>query len=147
MSLNVVSKITVEQTPEEIASLMFHPKRDKLWVTGLREVYPMSSGLYTKGAKIQRIGMFLGKHYDAKLLVTKIEENKAVQLYADEPFEMNINYKLREVDGGTEIQLSISSISDINFNSPMSIISGKVQENLDEDLENLSRRLDEMGDD
>ena len=144
MSLNVSGTIDVPQSPEEVAKLMFRPKRDKLWVTGLKEVYPMASGLYEKGAKVQRIGTFLGKHYDAKLLVTRFEENKLVQLYADEPFEMNILYKLEEVDTGTRIHLSISSISDIDFNSPMSIISGKIQENVDDDLENLSRRLEEM---
>ena len=145
MSLNVSAKIQVDQSPREVAKLMFNPKRDKLWVTGLREVYPMASGLYAKGAKIQRIGTLLGKYYDAKLLVTKFVENQAVQLYADEPFEMNINYKLTELEDGTEIQLSISSISDIEFNSPMTIISKKVQENIDEDLANLKRRLEEMG--
>lgn len=144
MSLNVSAKIEVPQTTEEVAKLMFNPKRDKLWVTGLKEVYPMASGLYSKGAKIQRIGTFLGKHYDAKLLVTRFEENKLVQLYSDEPFEMNITYTLKEVDTGTEIELKIASISEIEFNSPMSIISGKIQENVDDDLENLSRRLEEM---
>ena len=142
MAIHVSSEVIIAKTPEEVAELMFNPKRDKLWVGGLREVYPMASGLYQKGSKVERIGNFLNKHFSAKLLVTKFEENSFVQIYADEPFEMNIEYKLTPEEGGTKVLYSIASISDIDFNSPMSIISNAVQEKIDEDLERLKKRLE-----
>ena len=64
-------------------------------------------------------------------------------MYADEPFEMAIKYRLNETDGGTNVQLSISSIGEILFNTPMSIISKSLQEILDEDLERLKKHLED----
>ena len=143
MSIEVKSELFIEKSPEDVAQVMFNPKLDKLWIRGLKATYPMASGLYTKGAKVERVGNFLSKHYSAKLLVTKFEENKFVQMYADEPFEMAIKYRLNETDGGTNVQLSISSIGEILFNTPMSIISKSLQEILDEDLERLKEHLED----
>ncbi len=142
MALNVKSEVSINRSPEEVAGVMFNPKLDKLWVGGLREVYPRESGLYKMGSKVERIGSFLNKYYSAKLLVTKFEENKFVQIYSDEPFEMNIEYSLEDADGGTKVGLSIASISEIEFNTPISIISKSVQENLDNDLKRLKAHLE-----
>lgn len=142
MSIEVKSEVFIDKSPEDIANVMFNPKMDKLWIRGLKASYPMESGLYKMGAKVERIGNFLSKHYSAKLLVTKFEENKFVQLYADEPFEMAIKYRLNEADGGTNVQLSISSIGEILFNSPATIISKSLQELIDGDLERLKKHLD-----
>jgi len=142
MSIEVKSKTFVEKTPEEVAQVMFNPKLDKLWIRSLKATYPMESGLYRKGAKLERIGNFLSKHYSAKLLVTKFEENKFVQMYADEPFEMAIKYRLTEADGGTNVEMSMSSIGEILFNTPMTIISKSLQEVLDDDLERLKEHLE-----
>lgn len=143
MAIDVKAEIVVDKTPEEVAEVMFNPKRDKLWVRDLREVYPMESGLYSKGAKIERVGNFLNKHYSAKLLVTAYKENSFVQLYADEPFEMNIRYDLTPADEGTNVRLRISSIAEIPFNSPVSVVSGKAQEMIERDLETLKKHLEQ----
>ena len=143
MAVDVSVEVLVERSPEEVAALMFHPKKDKLWLRSLREVYPMESGLYKQGSKIERVGIFLTKHYSAKLLVTKFKENEMVQLYADEPFEMNIRYDLSAADGGTNVKYTISSVSDIPFNSPISIISGKIKEDMEGDLKKLKKHLEE----
>ena len=126
MSIKVKAEIHIERSPDEIAGVMFNPKLDKIWIRGLSEVYPMASGLYQKGSKIERIGKFLNKHYSAKLVVTKFEENSFVQMYADEPFEMSIKYRLIEGEGGTDVSLTISSISEIGFNTPISIVSKSI---------------------
>ncbi|NNE65074.1 MAG: hypothetical protein HKN33_00790 [Pyrinomonadaceae bacterium] len=142
MSIEVTGRVSVERSPEDVAQVMFNPKKDKLWVRSLREVYPMESGLYKKGARIERIGNFLNKHYSAKLLVTKMEENSFCQLYADEPFEMYIKYNLKETEEGTDIALTISSISEVEFNSPVSIIMKSIQEMIDGDLAKLKKHLE-----
>lgn len=143
MAIDVKAEVSVDRTPEEVAKVMFNPKRDKLWVRSISEVYPMESGLYKKGAKIERVGSFLNKHYSAKLLVTKCEENKMVQMYSDEPFEMNIQYTLTPTDEGTNIKLRLSSIAEIPFNSPMPVISKQAQEMIEGDLKKLKKHLEE----
>ena len=142
MAIHVSSKCFISRAPEEVAAVMFNPKRDKLWIGGLKGVYPMASGLYTKGFKVEHVGNFLNKHFSAKRLVTKFEENSFVQIYSDEPFEMNVEYKLVGQESGTDVSMSIASISEILFNSPMSIISNAVQEYIDENLERLKKHLE-----
>ena len=142
MAIEVKSEVFVERTPEEVAQVMFNPKLDKLWIRGLSEVYPMESGLYRKGAKIERIGTFLKKKYSAKLLVTKFEKNSFVQIYADEPFEMSIKYRLKASDGGTNVSITIASISEVDFNSPVSIISKSIKDSVDDDLKRFKLHLE-----
>lgn len=143
MAVDVKAEVLIKRTPEEVAEVMFNPKRDKLWIRGINEVYPMESGLYKKGAKIERIGSFLNKHYSAKLLVTKYEENKLVQIYADEPFEMNIRYTLAQNDEGTNVELAILSIAEVPFNTPISILKKKATEMIESDLNRLKKHLEE----
>ncbi len=143
MAVDVKAEVLIERTPEEVAEVMFNPKLDKLWVGNVSEVYPMKSGLYEQGAKIERVGNFLSKHYSAKLLVTKFTPNKLVQLYADEPFEMNITYNLAPADGGTKTTLQITSIAEIPFNTPIQVLSKKAQEMIEGDLKKLKKHLEE----
>ena len=80
MALEVHSEIFIERPASEVAQTMFNPKMDKIWIRSLSEVYPMESGLYSKGAKIERIGTLLNHAYSAKVLVLKYEPEKMVEL-------------------------------------------------------------------
>lgn len=142
MAIDVTAEILIDRSPADVAELMFHPKQDKLWVSGLTGVFPMESGQYKKGAKIERVGSFLNTHYNCKLLVTKFEENKYVQMYGDEPFEMNIVYELSETENGTLVKLGITSISEIRFEQPISVISKQVLEKSEGDLKRLKMHLE-----
>ncbi|MCB1025408.1 MAG: SRPBCC family protein [Acidobacteria bacterium] len=143
MAVDVEAKILIDRTPEEVAAVMFNPKQDKLWIRNISGSFPMESGLYKKGAKIERVGNFLGKHYSAKLLVTKFEENKMVQIYSDEPFEMNITYDLKKADDGTNASITVTSIAEILFDTPIAILSKKLLENLEGDLKRLKKHLEQ----
>ncbi len=143
MAVDVKVEVLIKRTPEEVAEVMFNPKLDKLWVRNINEVYPMKPGLYEKGDKVERVGNFLNKHYSAKLLVTKLVENKMVQIYADEPFEMNIQYNLAPADEGTNVKLQITSIAEIPFNTPIKVLSKKAEEMIERDLKKLKKHLEE----
>ena len=142
MAIDVTAEVTIARSPAEVAELMFDPKQDKLWVSGLTAVYPMESGQYKKGSKIERVGNFLNTHYNCKLLVTKFEENKLVQMYGDEPFEMNITYNLDEAENSTLVKLRITSIDEIRFDTPMGVLTKKVLEKSEGDLKRLKMHLE-----
>ncbi|NNE98786.1 MAG: SRPBCC family protein [Pyrinomonadaceae bacterium] len=142
MAIDVTAEVLIDRSPAEVAELMFDPKQDKLWVSGLSGVYPMESGQYKKGAKVERVGTFLNTHYNCKLLVTGFEENKSVQMYGDEPFEMNITYNLSETENGTEVKLRVTSISEIRFDTPLGVLSKKVLEKSEGDLKRLKMHLE-----
>ena len=142
MAIDVTAKIIIERTPEEVAELMFNPKKDKLWVSGLSAVYPMESGLYKKGAVIERVGTFINKHYNCRIAVAKVEENKLVKMYGDEPFEMNITYLLSETENGTLVKNTLTSISEIPYDTPLGTLSKMVLDKLEGDLQKLKMHLE-----
>lgn len=142
MAIDVRSEILIDKTPSEVAEVMFNPKKDKLWIRSLREVFPMESGLYRKGAKIERVGDFMNKRYSAKVEVLKYEPGKMVELYSDEPFEMKQRYEISETGAGTRVKITVMSISEIEFNSPVSIISRKIEDDLKDDLAGLKKLVE-----
>lgn len=142
MALEVHSEIFIERSPEEVAETMFNPKMEKLWIRSLSEVYPLESGLYKKGSKAERIGTFLNKAYSAKVLVLKCEPGKMVEIYQDEPFELKQKYMIREAEGGATARVTVASIGELPFNSPVPVIAKKLRETLDDDLKNLKKLVE-----
>ncbi|MFV0388553.1 MAG: SRPBCC family protein [Pyrinomonadaceae bacterium] len=143
MSINVVTEIFIKKSPEEVANFLFNPKMDTRWLRELSGVYPMQSGLYSKGDRIERVGVFLKKAYSAKVVVTNVLENKSVELYSDEPFEMKIKYEIAPKDDGTNVKYSISSISDIPFNNPIKTLNEIVSSAMTEDIERLRKHIED----
>lgn len=142
MAIKVRVSVLIERDREKVAEVMFDPNFDKIWIRGLRGVYPMKSGLYEKNAKVERVGVFLNRHYSAKLLVTKFEPNRFVEIYADEPFEMNMRYELKEMPEGTEATITISSFGELLYDSPVAIIAKALQESVEDDLKRLKKHVE-----
>jgi hypothetical protein len=142
MAIEVRAEIFIERPPSEVAEIMFNPKMDKLWIRSLREVFPMGSGLYEKGAKVERVGDFMNKRYSAKVQVLKCESAKLAELYLDEPFEMKQRYELKEEEGGTTARITLMSIGELQYNSPVTIISRKIDDDLNDDLKNLKKLVE-----
>lgn len=147
MSIEVKAETVIDVERSRVAKIMFNPKTEKLWMAKVREVYPMQSGQFTEGAKVERIGDFLNKRYSCKLVVTKFEVDRMVQMFCDEPFEMNMRYELSDADGGTNVKVSVMSVGEILFNSPISIVSAKMQDNLEADLQRLKQLVEETASD
>ncbi len=142
MAIEVRAEIFIEKSPSKVADVMFNPKMDKLWIRSLREVFPMESGLYKKGAKVERVGDFMNKRYSAKVLVLKYEPEKIAELYLDEPFEMKQRYELHKAEGGTTARVTLMSIGELQYNTPITILSRKIDDDLNNDLKNLKKLVE-----
>ena len=73
MSVDVRAEVLIERPREKVAEIMFNPKCNLIWMTGLTRVFPMSPGNLKKGAKVEHVGAFLGRHFSAIVLVTRDE--------------------------------------------------------------------------
>src|SRR4030095_322938 len=71
MSVDAKAEIVIERPRSEVAKIMFSPKCDKLWISGLTNVFPLSSGLLKTGSRVNRDGSFHGRQYSAQVLVIK----------------------------------------------------------------------------
>src|SRR6476660_3591428 len=115
MSVDAKAEVLIARPREEVASVMFDPKCDKLWIGGLKNVFPQSSGLLKKGSKVERVGDFLNRRYSANVLVIEAEPNKFIELSSDEPFEMKVTYELADEGEATRVLLRIQSIGENEY--------------------------------
>jgi len=143
MSVDAKAEIVIARSREEVASVMFNPKCDKLWIGGLKHVFPQSSGLLKKGSKVERVGDFLNRRYSANVLVINSEPNKFVELSSDEPFEMKVRYELADMDGGTKVKLRIQSVGENEYRQvPAALFAKAVDESVRSDLATLKKHLE-----
>lgn len=143
MSVDAKAEVLIARPRERVAAVMFDPRCDKLWIGGLRNVFPQTSGLLAKGSKVERVGDFLNRRYSANVIVVNAEPNEFVELSSDEPFEMKVRYDLAEVDGGTKVKLRIQSIGENEYrNVPAALLSKAVNEAVRSDLAALKKHLE-----
>jgi len=143
MTVDAKAEIVIARPRADVANVMFDPKCDKLWIGGLKNVFPLSSGLLKKGARVQRVGDFLSRSFSANVLVVSDEPNKFVELSANEPFEMKVRYELNDVENGTLVKLRIQSIGENEYRQvPASIFAKAVKEAVATDLKALKKHLE-----
>ncbi len=145
MAVDAKSEILIERPRDAVAKVMFDPKFDKLWITGLTHSFPQSPGLLAQGAKFERVGSFLGRHYSAIYLVTRNSENEFIEIAADEPFQMKIRYELGETESGTLTKIRIQSIGENLYQVPPAVLNRSVQDWISGDLERLKKRVEQDG--
>jgi len=143
MSVDAKAEVLIARPREEVASVMFDPKCDKLWIGGLKNVFPQSSGLLKKGSKVERVGDFLNRRFSANVVVIDAEPNKFVELSSDEPFEMKVRYELEDADEATRVRLRIQSIGENEYKKiPAAILAKAVNEAVNSDLKSLKKHLE-----
>lgn len=141
--IDVQAEITIAAPRAKVAEFMFDPKCDKLWIGGLTNVFPLTSGRLRKGAKVERIGSFMNRQFTSTVIVIADEPERMLELSADEPFEMLIKYELSDASEGTLVKIRIKSVGDIPFNAPASVVSKAVLDNLNRDLKSLKKLVEQ----
>jgi hypothetical protein len=143
MSVDAKAEVVIARPREEVASVMFDPKCDKLWIGGLKNVFPQTSGLLKKGSKVERVGDFLNRRYSANVIVLNAEENKFVEISSDEPFEMKVRYELADAPEGTLVKMRLQSIGENEYKQmPASIFAKAVNDAVRSDLAALKKHLE-----
>jgi hypothetical protein len=143
MSVDAKAEIVIASSRKGVAAIMFDPKCDKLWISGLKNVFPLTPGLLKKGSKVQRIGDFLSRSYSANVVVLNDEPDTFVELSSDEPFEMKVRYELSDVPEGTLAKLRIQSIGENEYKKvPTSILAKAVNDAANADLRKLKKHVE-----
>lgn len=142
MSVDAKAEIVIDRPRSEVAAVMFDPKCDKLWISGLSNVFPQTPGQLAAGGKIERIGTLLGRSYSTVYVVTRAEPETYAEIAADEPFQMKIRYDLSDAEGGTLVKYRIQSIGENEYQLPPIALNRAVQEWIAGDLKKLKQRVE-----
>jgi hypothetical protein len=143
MSVDARAEIVIERPRKDVAEVMFDPKYDKLWITGLTNCFPQSPGLMRQGLKFERIGTLLGRHYSCQYEVSRSDGESFAEFAADEPFQMKVRYDLADTDGGTLAKARIQSIGENEYKLPAPALNKAVAEWLTGDLKRLKKRVED----
>lgn len=142
MSVDAKAEIVIERPRSEVAKIMFDPKCDTLWIGGLSNVFPQSSGMLQKNSRVDRVGNFMGRHFSAQVLVIKDEPEKMLELSSDEPFQSKMKYHLEDVEGGTKVKLHLTGFVDDQYTIPPAVFGKSVTAALNDDLKRLKRHAE-----
>ncbi|MBK9165716.1 MAG: SRPBCC family protein [Acidobacteria bacterium] len=143
MSVDARAEIVIERPRKDVAEVMFEPKYDKLWITGLTNCFPQSPGLMHPGLKFERIGTLLGRHYSCQYIVSRSDGESFAEFAADEPFQMKVRYELSDADGGTTTKIRIQSIGEHEYKLPAPALNRAIAEWLAGDLKRLKKRVED----
>ena len=80
MPINVIEKIHINGSEDQIASYMFDPQNDPTWISGVMEVKSVSDSPVKEGTEIHRIAHFLGKDVDYILKVNKLQKDSLLSM-------------------------------------------------------------------
>ncbi len=143
MSVDVRAEVLINSPRETVAEIMFNPKCDMIWMTGLTRVFPQTAGNLAKGSKVEHVGSFLGRAFSRVALVIRADSQNMLEMSADEPFAMKIKYELKDSDEGTKVKIQVQSVAELEFPMPASIVSKSMKEKIEADLKKLKKHLEE----
>ncbi len=143
MSVDVRAEVLIERPRVAVAEIMFNPKCDKIWMTGVNRVFPLSAGNLSQGSKVEHVGDFLGRRFSRISLVTRAEPESFLEMSGDAPFQMRIRYTLKDTDTGTKVMIQVQSTGELEFPMPAATVSRATKEKIDADLKKLKKHLEE----
>jgi hypothetical protein len=142
MSIDVKEEILIARPREKVASVMFDPHFDCVWISGLKKSFPMATGLLQKDARVEWVGEYFGRAFSTFAITSKAEENKNVVINVDEPFEMSIEYTLADAPEGTLAKIRVKSFGENLIKMPPAVLSRKMADKLRDDLKALKKKVE-----
>ena len=101
MSVDVRVETTIARPRAAVASIMFDPKNDAAWTSGVIEVTPLTPGRLRAGSRVERKVHFMGRTFGYEYRVTSAGGDRFVEMEVDKPFPMKIRYELDDASSGT----------------------------------------------
>lgn len=145
MSIDAKGEITVSRPRSEVAEVMFNPKFDKVWISGVKNSFPLTPGLLEKGSRVERVADFLNKSFSTVFEVVSSKPGELVEMTADEPFQLKVRYELADAGAdGTLVRIKMQSVGDTPFKMPAPVLARSVSEMISRDLKRLKKLVEDM---
>ena len=138
MPTDVHVEVMIRRPPAEVTAVMFDPRRDAEWTTGVVASRPLSEGTLRAGFIVERDVKFAGRRFTYRYEVVQTDE-RSLELGVAQPFVMAVTYRLDDAPDGT--RASIHARGDaagfIKLAGPL--LNLMVRRNIGRDLEGLKR--------
>ena len=142
MPTDVRVEVAIRRSPADVAAIMFDPRRDAEWTTGVTASRPLAEGPLQAGSLVERDVRFVGKSFTYRYEVVHADE-RSLELRVAQPFPMAVTYRLDDVAEGTRAR--IHARGDAGGFSKLAgpLLERMVRRNITKDLEALKQLAEE----
>jgi hypothetical protein len=137
MGIDVRPSIVIRRPRAEVAAVMFDPRNDSRWTTGVVDCRPLSEGRLRAGSRVERTTRFLGRRFSYLYETTAADNDVSVDLKVDQPFPMRIRYELQDAADGTLTSIRARGDASGFFRLAEPLLARMVARNIGKDLEKL----------
>jgi hypothetical protein len=137
MSTDVRVETVIARPRADVAAVMFDPRNDAAWTTGVVEARPLTEGRLRVGSRVERTVKFLGRRFSYLYEVVAGEGDAFVEMTVTQPFPMHVRYELADVDGGTRATIHATGEARGFFRIAAPLMNGMVRRNIAADLAKL----------
>lgn len=141
MGTDVRVEVTIRRPPADVAAIMFDPRHDTAWTTGVIESRPLTGGPLRAGAVVERDVSFAGRRFTYRYEVVAADERSA-ELRVERPFPLAVTYRLEEVPDGTRTSIHARGDAGGFFRLAGPLLDRMVRRNITKDLEALKRLVE-----
>jgi hypothetical protein len=114
--IDVTVSTATAATPEQVAQIMFDPRRDPEWIGGAKSAQQLPPGPYGVGTKVRREGAFLGRSLSWTTEVTEFAPERLIRMkHTAGPFRAASTIRSPR-DQGSEI--TIRNYGEASFRFP-----------------------------
>ncbi len=143
MSLDVHASIEIARPPHAVAAYEFDPVNDPDWIGGVKAVERLTDGPIGTGARVRRVGAFLGRQIEWVMDVIEYVPERRLALHAiRSPFPMDVAYDLAPVPAGTRASIRIRGEARAMYGLLGPLTPLMVRRSLQGDLKRLKRALE-----
>lgn len=98
---------TVGASPQEIARVMFDPRRDPEWIGGAKSVEPAEGDPTAVGARVIRHGGFMGRKFSWQTEVVRFEPNRLLDMhFVSGPMKGgDVTYRIEPAERGCKVSI------------------------------------------
>jgi carbon monoxide dehydrogenase subunit G len=131
----------IRRPPDEVASVMFDPRNDAAWTTGVIAARPLTDGRLRLGSTVERDVKFAGRRFTYRYEVVAADE-RSVDLRVARPFPMTVRYVVESVPEGTRTSIHAHGDARGFFRLAGPLLDRMVRRNITKDLRALKRLVE-----
>ncbi len=137
MSTDVKVETVIARPRPDVAAVMFDPRNDAAWTTGVVAARPLVEGRLHVGSRVERTVKFLGRRFSYQYEVVAAEGDAFVEMTVAQPFPMHVRYELDDVEGGTRATIRATGEARGFFRVAAPLMNRMVRRNIAADLAKL----------
>jgi hypothetical protein len=143
MAIDVTADAVIHRPLAEVAGYATDPDHETQWIGGIKQSRRLSGGPVSKGTRVERLAMFLGKRIDYVLEAVEYEPDRRIVMRSvKSPFPMDVTYEFEPADDATRMRIRIQGGPTGLMGLMAPLTAAAVKRNITADLRNLKRILE-----